>query len=94
VAENPELLGLGIDENTALTVRGPRATVVGPGGVTYVDGRNVQFDNIEDVMTRGAPLTLSHLRVGVVGAGYTFNLRERELEVVLHAGQPVDTAKP
>ena len=88
VAENPELLGLGIDENTALTVCGPLATVVGPGGVTYVDGRNVQFDNIEDVMTRGAPLTLSHLRVGVVGAGYTFNLRERELEVVLQATRP------
>jgi cyanophycinase len=85
VAENPELLGLGIDEDTGLVVRGSAATVIGPGSVTYVDGRSVQFDNIEEVMTRGVPLTLSHLRVGVVGAGYTFDLRERELEVVLNA---------
>jgi hypothetical protein len=33
----------------------------------------------------GVPLTLSYLRVGIVGAGYTFNLRERELETLLEA---------
>ena len=31
----------------------------------------------------GVPLTLSYLRVGIVGAGYTLNLRERELENIL-----------
>ena len=33
----------------------------------------------------GGALTLSYLRVGIVGAGYTFNLRERELETLLEA---------
>jgi cyanophycinase len=33
----------------------------------------------------GGALTLSYLRVGIVGAGYTFNLRERELETLLLA---------
>jgi hypothetical protein len=33
----------------------------------------------------GVALTLSYLRVGIVGAGYTFNLRERELETLLEA---------
>lgn len=83
VAENPELLGLGIDEDTALIVRGHLAEVAGTGGVTYVDGRAVQFDNADDVMMHGASLTLSHLRVGLIGAPYVFNLRERELEVVV-----------
>jgi cyanophycinase len=85
VAENPELLGLGIDEDTALIVRGHLAEVAGVGAVTYVDGRGVRFDNADDVMTNGASLTLSHLRVGLVGAPYAFNLRERELEVVVQA---------
>lgn len=86
VAENPELMGLGIDENTALIVRGHRAEVVGNGSVYFVDGRGVRFDNAEEAK-KGAPLTLSYLRVGIVGAGYPFDLRERELEVLLGADQ-------
>ena len=82
VAENPELMGLGIDEDTALVVRGHMAEVVGSGSVYFVDGRGVRFDNAEEAQ-KGAPLTLSYLRVGIVGAGYPFDLRERELEVLL-----------
>lgn len=85
IAGNPELLGLGIDEDTALVVRGHLATVHGSGGVTFVDGRGVRFDNADDVKRTGAGLTLSYLRVGIVGSGYTFDLRERELEVLVRA---------
>lgn len=80
VARNPELLGLGIDENTGLIVRGHLAEVVGPGNVYYVDGRDAKFDNVDEVKSAGTAITLSYLRVGVVGAGYTLNLRERELD--------------
>jgi cyanophycinase len=82
VAENPELMGLGIDEDTALVVRGHLAEVVGRGSVYFVDGRGVRFDNAEEAK-KGAPLTLSYLRVGIVGAGYPFDLRERELDALL-----------
>jgi cyanophycinase len=84
VAQNPELLGLGIDEDTALVVQGHRGEVVGRGSVTFVDGRGVRFDNADEAMA-GKPLTLSYLRVGIVGAGYEFNLRDRELEVLVRA---------
>lgn len=87
VAENPELLGLGIDEDTAMVVTGHLAAVVGSGSVTYVDGRGVRYDNAEDVAKHGVPLTLSYLRVGIVGAGYTFDLRERELDILVHERQ-------
>lgn len=83
-AQNPELLGLGIDEDTALVVQGHLGEVVGRGSVTFVDGRGVRFDNADECRA-GKPLTLSYLRVGIVGAGYTLNLRERELEVLLQA---------
>jgi hypothetical protein len=42
----------------------------------------VNFDNAEEV-TKGRQLTLSALRVGIVGTGYTFNLRLRELEALI-----------
>jgi cyanophycinase len=95
VARNPELMGLGIDEDTAIVIRGHLGEVVGRGSVTFVDGRGVRFDNADECLA-GNPLTLSYLRVGIVGSGYTFNLRERELEVLLEARRdepPVEVLK-
>lgn len=82
IAEYPELMGLGIDEDTALIVNGEVGRVVGKGGVTFVDGRDVRFNNAKD-MTEGRQLTLSALRVGVIGTDHSFNLRKRELTDLL-----------
>ena len=84
IAANPDLMGLGIDEDTALVVEGHLGRVVGKGGVTFVDGRGVRFDNAHEVGT-GSRLTLSYLRVGMIGPGYDFNLRERELDCLVES---------
>lgn len=87
VASNRQLLGVGIDEDTALVVRGDCGEVLGAGGVTFVDGRDtVRFDNAGD-LSKGRQLTLSHLRVGIIGTKYHLNLRERELQELV-AGDP------
>lgn len=87
IAGNPQLFGIGLDENTALVVRGDRGEVVGAGGVTFVDGRDsVRYDNACD-LEQGRQLTLSHLRVGIVGSRYKLNLARRELEVLV-TGEP------
>lgn len=79
VASNTELFGLGIDEDTALIVRDGVGEVIGAGGVTFVDGRDtVRFDNADD-LDKGRQLTLSHLRVGIVGTRYHLDLRGRDL---------------
>jgi cyanophycinase len=83
IASNRQLFGIGIDEDTALVVRGDRGQVLGAGAVTFVDGRStVRFDNAQDV-EKGRQLTLSHLRVGIVGTRYHLNLRARELDELL-----------
>jgi cyanophycinase len=82
IAEYPELMGLGIDEDTALVVKGDTGTVFGAGGVTFVDASGVKFNNAEEV-ERGRQLTISALRVGIVGTGYEFDLRKRELAALL-----------
>lgn len=91
IGGNPRIMGLGIDEDTALVVRGHLGEVVGKGGVTFVDGRSVRFDNAAEV-TKGRQLTLSHLRVGIVGTGYVFDLRERELEILVTGAQAPATS--
>jgi cyanophycinase len=48
VAQNPYLLGVGIDEDTALIIeRGQGLEVVGQGAVTLVDGREMQSDFLD-----------------------------------------------
>jgi len=71
-------MGLGIDEDTALVVTGDIGQVVGTGGVTFVDGRGVSYSNAAE-LRNGQPLTISAMRVGVIGAGHTFDLAKREL---------------
>lgn len=78
IAEFPALMGLGIDEDTALVVRREIGTVVGRGGVTFVDGSSVRYNNSSEV-TKGPELTISALRVGIVGTGQQFNLRKRDV---------------
>ena len=91
IAGYPQLLGLGIDEDTALVVRGSIGEVVGKGGVTFVDGRDtVRVDNASEVKKAGE-LTLSHLRVGLVGTGQLFDLEARELAVLVDGPRTVGT---
>ncbi|MGH7651717.1 MAG: cyanophycinase [Gemmatimonadaceae bacterium] len=85
IAEFPALMGLGIDEDTALIVKREIATVIGKGGMTFVDGSGVRFNNSAEV-TRGPELTISALRVGIVGNGQKFNLRKREIEALIPGG--------
>jgi cyanophycinase len=86
IAEYPALMGLGIDEDTALVVNGEIGRVCGKGTVTFVDGRDVRFNNSAD-MTEGRQFTLSALRVGVIGTGQSFNLRKRELTALLSSSE-------
>jgi cyanophycinase len=78
IAQFPSLLGLGIDEDTALVIESDRGYVIGAGGVTFVDGRGITYSNA-DKLRDGAQLTLSAMQVGIIGSGHTFNLRTREL---------------
>lgn len=88
VASNTRLFGVGIDEDTALVVRDGIGEVVGAGGVTFVDGRDtVRFDNAAD-LEKGRQLTLSHLRVGLVGTHYHLNLGARELDELVSGTRP------
>lgn len=52
LAERPDMLGVGIDENTALVVdRGQAIEVIGQGEVTLIDGRRMK-SNINEAVSR------------------------------------------
>jgi cyanophycinase len=76
IAQNPMLLGLGVDEDTAGVV-GPDGVmeVIGRGSVTVVDGAASDTDAWE---IRGhRPLMISNVVLHSLPAGYRFDLRRR-----------------
>jgi cyanophycinase len=77
IAQNPSLLGLGVDEDTAGVV-GPDHVmeVIGRGSITVVDGAASETDAWE---IRGhKPLMISGVVLHSLPAGYRFDLRRRQ----------------
>jgi len=75
VAQNPYLMGIGIDEDTALVVeRGRGIEVLGEGSVTVVDGRTM-LTNMADIRERDTP-ELIDVRLHLLPAGSSYQLPE------------------
>lgn len=78
VASSPNLLGMGIDEDTAAEVTdGRHLTVLGSGAVLVVDARHAVSDAHE--ARRDAPLLVSGAVVHALPAGATFDLHTATL---------------
>lgn len=78
VAQSPNLLGIGIDEDTAAVITsGHLLEVVGRGAVTIMDGRNITSNAHEATHTR--PLMVSGACLHVLPEGAKFDLVAREL---------------
>jgi len=77
VAYNPFAVGLGLDEDTAVFI-GPEdlVEVEGSGSVTLVDPSEVSFSSIGAVED-GQPACMLGLRLHMLVAGATFNLKTR-----------------
>ncbi len=81
VAQSPNLLGIGVDEDTGAIIREvdgtERLSVVGRGVVTVFDGRNVVSNAHE--ARRTAPLLTSGVVLHVLPAGSVFDLTRKVL---------------
>jgi cyanophycinase len=76
IAQNPSLLGIGVDEDTAGVV-GPdhQLEVIGRGSITVVDGSDSETDAWEVKGHR--PLMISGVVLHSLPSGYRFDLRRR-----------------
>jgi cyanophycinase len=82
-AANPGLLGIGLDEDTAVLIdRDGMLEVLGSNMVTIIDGRDATSDYYEREV--GEVLTVVRSSLHVLGPGRRFNLNSR---------QPVDFSR-
>lgn len=84
VAQNPRMLGVGIDENTAIIVEGGKYfQVLGSGTVYVVDGHGQTYTNISEEAAAEQALSAFHLRLHVLSQNDRFDLLQREPETDL-----------
>lgn len=76
VAHNPRMLGVGIDEDTAIIVEEARFRVIGSGAVYVVDCEDVTQSNIAEAKSASA-LSLHDVRLHVLASGDSFALDHR-----------------
>jgi len=79
VAHNPALLGIGIDEDTAIVVSPDRTfKVIGNGTVTIVDGAKLEYTNIHQLTTI-KPVVLANVTLHVLADGFHYHLHRRKV---------------
>lgn len=76
---NPEQLGIGLGEDTALIIKnGDDAECRGSGMVVIIDGRNIGQTNITNVV-EGEAVFVENLKVHLLVRGCRFSIKNRKL---------------
>jgi len=76
VAQQPVALGFGIDENTAIAVKGTEFEVIGEGAVTVVDVSGITHTNLDKIL-KDEDLALCGVNLHILPHGYRFDLKSR-----------------
>lgn len=77
IAQNPEVLGIGIDEDTAIVVSDEGiAEVIGSGAVYFVDGSQIRYSNVSEQYCDEV-LSIFNVRLHVLKQGNKFNLLKK-----------------
>ena len=82
VAKFPNLIGIGLAEDTGMIIKnGEVCTVIGSGMAIVFDGNNLTHNN-EKILEKGTPMTMTGLKVHVLSNGDHFNIKNRNVKVL------------
>lgn len=76
IAQNPEVLGIGIDEDTAIVVNNNNIRVIGSGAVYFIDGRDISYTNVSE-QNSDEILSIFNVKLHVLKKDNKFNLDKR-----------------
>ena len=82
VAKFPDLIGVGLAEDTGLIIKnGNNCTAIGSGMAIVFDGSHLQHNN-EKILKNGTPMTMTNLKIHVLANGDQFHINTREIKVL------------
>lgn len=77
IAQNPEVLGIGIDENTAIIVdEDGIIEVIGEGAVYFIDGSTITYTNVSELYCDEI-LSMHDIKLHILTSGEKFDLIRR-----------------
>ncbi|MCF6223801.1 MAG: cyanophycinase [Flavobacteriaceae bacterium] len=82
VAKFPNLLGVGLAEDTGLVIKNCNEfEVIGSGMVILFDGNKLMHNN-EELLKQGTPMTLTNLITQVLSNGDSYNIKKRIVNIL------------
>lgn len=82
VAHFPNLVGVGLAEDTAIVIKSMESfRVIGSGMVIVFDGRTLTHNNIE-ILEEGTPMTMANLTVHVLANGDAYSLKDKKVKAL------------
>lgn len=76
VAQNPGILGIGIDENTSVIFEENSSfRILGSGAVTVVDGRNISHTNVSE-LSPDEILAITDVKIHILPKGYGYDVEK------------------
>lgn len=79
VAQNPSVLGIGIDEDTSIKVYSNASfEVIGTNCVTVIDGRTIEESNVSELSPEEI-IALSNVTIHVLPNGFGYDLSQRKI---------------
>ena len=82
VAKFPNLIGIGLAEDTGMIIKnGNDCTVIGSGMTIIFDGSNLTHNN-EKILENGTPMTMANLTVHVLSNSDQFDIKNRKVVVL------------
>ncbi len=78
IAQNPFILGIGIDEDTAMIVNNNSTLkVIGSGAIYIIDGREITYTNVSE-QHQEEVLSIFNVKMHILKRGNAFDLIKRE----------------
>ncbi len=82
IAIHPNLLGVGLAEDTGLVIKnGNSVEVIGSGMVILFDASKLKHNN-QKILSDGAPMSISNLKTHILANGDRFNIKKRKIKVL------------
>lgn len=77
VSQNPRVLGIGIDEDTAIIIEDDELCVMGRGAVYIIDGMDLTYSNVGET-EKPVPLSAFNVKLHILSRGDRFDLPRRK----------------
>ena len=80
VAKFPNLIGVGLAEDTGLIIKDDKFEVLGSGMVILFNARKAKHNN-HHILAEGTPMSLTNLKTHILANGDRFNIKKKRVNV-------------